>query len=149
MHRLFTLLLLSATALSLYALQASPPVKLKVNGIEVVRYVKEISMDENSVQLRWNDNTTLNDRIAKIMLKLADSECIDRVRLFAVDGLQERFLLVEGFPKESEVSIYNTAGKKLIQATTGKDSVLLDISRLNVGIYFLKNKHTVLKFVKR
>lgn len=129
--------------------QASPePVMIKVNGIELYKSITEVIMDDNVLALRWNDNTLTKGAVASLMMQLAGTDCVDKIRVFSVCGIQDDELTIEGLQKGDAV-IYDLQGRKVISQPVEGRKVKIDISGLNTGVYLLKNDCTLLKFVKR
>ncbi len=122
---------------------------IKVNGMPVSKQVTEITMDDQSYSLVWNDNTTSQGKSAAIMVRLANPQCIDKVKLLAINGLVDKRLYVEGLAESTQVIIYNLQGIKISEQNVDANWADIDIEHLDTGIYLLKNQNTVLRFVKR
>ena len=83
------------------------PAPIRVNGMEVSKSVTEIAMDGDMLSLRWSDNTTLCGDIARLMLQVAQAECIDKLKLLAVSGFQDQTLRIDGLERGATLSVYN------------------------------------------
>ena len=125
------------------------PAPIRVNGMEVSKSVTEIAMDGDMLSLRWSDNTTLCGDIARLMLQVAQAECIDKLKLLAVSGFQDQTLRIDGLERGATLSVYNLQGSKVMERRVDDRHTVVDIHRLNTGIYLLKCRYIVLKFVKR
>jgi hypothetical protein len=122
---------------------------IRVNGVEVYNKVTEITFDDNGILMRWNDNSTSSDACCLAILKLINSDHINDAQIFAVSGVQNNDMLLQGLVAGSTLYIYNLQGVLLMrQNVTGEDTQV-NLSNLNTGIYLLKNGNTFLKFVKR
>ncbi len=124
------------------------PVVIRVNGNEVSKVVTEISMDDDDLTLKWNDNTKLTGRLARLMVDLTKAD-INEALLMNVSGIQRDQMSIEGLTKGTPLYIYNLQGQLLLQQPVDKDLLSIDIHSLNTGIYLLKNNNTILKFVKK
>lgn len=124
------------------------PTVIRVNGNEVSKVVTEISMDDDDLTLKWNDNTKLTGRLARLMVDLTKAD-INEALLMNVSGIQRDQMSIEGLTKGTPLYIYNLQGQLLLQQPVDKDLLSIDIHSLNTGIYLLKNNNTILKFVKK
>lgn len=124
------------------------PAVIRVNGNEVSKVVTEISMDDDDLTLKWNDNTKLTGRLASLMVDLTKAD-INEALLMNVSGIQHDQMSIEGLTKGTPLYIYNLQGQLLLQQPVDKDLLSIDIHSLNTGIYLLKNNNTILKFVKK
>lgn len=124
------------------------PVVIRVNGNEVSKVVTEISMDDDDLTLKWNDNTKLTGRLARLMVDLTKAD-INEALLMNVSGILRDQMSIEGLTKGTPLYIYNLQGQLLLQQPVDKDLLSIDIHSLNTGIYLLKNNNTILKFVKK
>lgn len=124
------------------------PTVIRVNGNEVSKVVTEISMDDDDLTLKWNDNTKVTGRLARLMVDLTKAD-INEALLMNVSGIQRDQMSIEGLTKGTPLYIYNLQGQLLLQQPVDKDLLSIDIHSLNTGIYLLKNNNTILKFVKK
>lgn len=135
------------TTISLLAANPRAAV-IRVNGNEVSKVVTEVSMDDEHLTLKWNDNTLLTGRIARLMVDLTKSD-INNAQLMNISGIQNDQMSIEGLTMGSPLYIYDLQGQLLMSQTVDQDLLSIDIHNLNTGIYLLKNNNTVMKFVKR
>ena len=124
---------------------------ISINGTRVDKMVTEITYDENNITLHWNDNTSISNKIAQLMIKLAsgDDNNIDKIKIASISGLYKNGLTIDGITLGSLLYIYDVQGNLIMQNQATSTSCELDISQLNTGIYLLKTSEEVIKFVKQ
>ena len=113
---------------------------ISINGTRVDKMVTEITYDENNITLHWNDNTSISNKIAQLMIKLAsgDDNNIDKIKIASISGLYKNGLTIDGITLGSLLYIYDVQGNLIMQNQATSTSCELDISQLNTGIYLLK-----------
>ena len=119
------------------------------NGTKPWRTVVMVSFDKDDIVLHWSDNTTMNDNMARLMLDLASTEGIDAARIQCVNGIYNDVVRLNGLIPNSTLSIYDICGIKQFETYVADSAMKLDLSQLNTGVYLLKNKNMVVRFVKK
>lgn len=123
--------------------------EISINGSRADRIVTEISYEADNVTLLWSDNTTMCDKMAKVMTDIASGDDIDKAKIVSISGLYKDNLLIDGINPGSSLDIFDIQGKMLIHDKAMTTSCRLDISNLNTGIYLLRADHEVIKFIKQ
>ena len=119
------------------------------NGTKPWRTVVMVSYDKNNIVLHWSDNTTTSNDMARLMLELASSEGINDARIQCVNGIYNDVIRLNGLVLNSSLAIYDICGVKQYETYVSDSSMKLDLSLLNTGVYLLKNKNIVVRFVKQ
>ena len=112
-----------------------------LNGIEYI------------ITSQYNPSTTKYDLKSKITynystsLSLSDNEYYKKISLYPNPTVG--YIKLNGLTKESNISIYNLLGSKIIEKTIQLNEEI-DVQNLTKGIYFLKIENgSTLKFIKK
>jgi uncharacterized delta-60 repeat protein/uncharacterized repeat protein (TIGR01451 family) len=97
-------------------------------------------------------NTVLNTFVSASLMGIAENENTDGVIIFPNPANDIITLNISGFKGSTRLEIYNITGQLMQQQQINNENKMMDVSRLNSGIYFVKVKTdkgvTVKKFVK-
>lgn len=124
---------------------------ISINGMMADRTVTEVSFDNDNVVLHWNDNTSTSNKMAQTMANLAadDNSDVDKWRITSISGIYQDHITIDGVEPGTRLSIYDVQGDMLINDKAITSSCVMNISKLNTGIYILKTNEEVIRFIKQ
>ena len=122
---------------------------LTINGQTVNKALSKMTFDGDNVILTFTDNSSQTSEMESVSLSFSSASAIDAVSVFQYNGIVGDVISLGGLTAGTSITIYDTAGRKQMNATAQGPSAQIDIASLQNGIYMLKAGKQVVKFAKR
>lgn len=119
--------------------------KLTINGEIVEKAVYSMTFDGDNVILTFSDQTSQTVDMSNVVITF-DAATTDIYSLKMPVGSK---LDIDGLSANSEISIYNAAGKMVLKTKAERTSQNLSTEGLKSGVYILKAGNKIVKFVKK
>lgn len=119
--------------------------KLTINGEIVAKAVYTLTFDGDNVILTFSDQTSQTVDMSSVIITF-DTGTTD---IYSLKMPVESKLDIDGLSADSEISIYDAAGKIVMKAKAENTSQKLSTENLKSGVYILKAGKKIVKFVKK
>lgn len=123
---------------------------ITINGTAAHKRVVEISYDDDAnVVLKWSDNTYTRSLLAQTISDIACKNCLDKANIMSVSGLHDDKITISGLVSGDVVNLFDFQGNKISSQQSTGQTLELNLSSLNTGIYLLQQDNNLIKFVKK
>lgn len=122
---------------------------LTINGQTVQKVVNKITFDGNNVVLGFDGGTSQAYDMSTVTIDFIEASNINSLETFRFDGIIGDELNISGLEAGTNISIYDTTGKCLVNTKTNGISESISLGSLRNGVYILRAGNKVVKFVKR
>lgn len=121
---------------------------LTINGQKVEKIVSQLTFSGDNVVLHFEgseESYPLND----VVIDFSSSAGINDLKTFQFGGIIDGQLKVVGLSDGTNVSIFDTLGKKVCTTRANNHETVINVRGLNKGVYILMAGNQIVKFVKR
>lgn len=129
------------------SLSANPVVT--VMGESINDAIQQITFNGDNAQLHFKSGKTMTEDMENVIVSFSSvtSLGINNASVYVVNTVVSDKLEISGLNNES-MGIYSAQGVSLLDFEASEESLSIDVSHFNRGVYFLRVNNKVIKFVK-
>lgn len=128
--------------------QADVQQTLTINGQKVEKVVSQITFVGDNVVLHFDgseESYPMND----VQIDFSGTAGINTVSTFKLGGIVDGQLNIAGLADGTPIAVYDISGNRVASERANGEVTVVNLDRLNGGVYILKAGNQIVKFVKR
>lgn len=120
-----------------------------VNGQPVSHVLASMTFEGDNVVLHFSDADDLTADMQQVAVSLPLTTGIEALQTYRAPQVVAGSFRLGELPPGTRVAVYDTAGRRLMQTTTGEGPLSLPLDGLRQGVYVVRAGNHVIKVNKR
>ena len=150
MNIFFHISMIVAMLFCLLPTRAEEKPVVRVNGTQINKSISNISFIGDTVELQYDDNSTEHVDMSQISIIFCEvsSSGIGNIETKSGVRMEGNMLCIDNVADGVAATVYNSSGKLVKKTKTVGNSLCMDVSQLQQGVYLLKIAGKTYKFMK-